>query len=309
MTYDVVILTDSRYLIPDEKNIYITNVISEDQLVSEALQEIGLSVTRKAWDDADFDWNSSRFALFRATWDYFDRFEEFFDWFQHTKELTQFINSAGLIQWNIDKHYLQDLDVKGINVPRTLFIEKSSGLTLTQAIQKAKKELSFVSDEFILKPCIAGAARHTYKFNRSQVDKHESIFQELISKEAMMLQEFQKNIVSEGEMSLMLFNGEYSHAVLKIAKPGDFRVQDDYGGSVHDYEPSPKEIEFAKQVVEACPELPIYARVDIFKDNDGNWALAELEIFEPELWFRNRFEAAKILAQIINKMILHEEVS
>ena len=96
-----------------------------------------------------------------------------------------------------------------------------------------------------------------------------------------MLQEFQKNIVEEGEISMMVFDGRFTHAVLKIAKPGDFRVQDDYGGSVHIYQPSAEEITFAENVVKACSEMPLYARVDIFKDNDGHWALAELEIFEP----------------------------
>lgn len=309
MKYDVVILTDSRYLTPDENNVYVSNVILEDRLVMEALQEVGLSVTRKAWDDTEFSWQSSKFALFRATWDYFDRFDEFFDWFQRTKEKTRFINSATLIQWNIDKHYLQNLEAKGVNIPSTLFIEKGSNLSLESAIQQAKKELSFNKNELILKPCVAGGARHTYKFKIKEAQELESLFQELISEEAMMLQEFQENIVSEGEISLVLFDGKYSHAVLKIAKPGDFRVQDDYGGSVHDYEPSTAEIEFAKQVVEACPELPMYARVDIFKDNDGKWALAELEIFEPELWFRNRPEAALILAEIIKSKVTYEEVS
>jgi len=307
--YDVVILTDSRYLSPDEENTYNSNVILEDRLVSEALQKLGLSVTRKAWDDTEFNWKSSQFALFRATWDYFNRFDEFFDWFQKTKELTQFINSAPLVQWNIDKHYLQNLEAKGIHIPRTLFVEKGSDLTLEKAIQKAKKQFSFHKEEFVLKPCIAGGARHTYKFGMNQVPELEPVFQELVAGEAMMLQEFQENIVSEGEMSLMLFNGKYSHAVLKIAKPGDFRVQDDYGGSVHDYKPSSEEIEFAQKVVQACPELPTYARVDIFRDNDKNWALAELEIFEPELWFRNKPESAMVLADIIKSKITHEEVS
>ncbi|PRX54756.1 ATP-grasp domain-containing protein [Flagellimonas meridianipacifica] len=309
MKYDVVILTDSRYLNPDIDNIYVSNVILEDQLIIQAFQKEGLSVTRKAWDDREFDWKSSRVALFRATWDYFDRFDEFFDWFQKTKEKTQFINSATLIQWNIDKHYFQNLSSKGVNIPRTLFIEKASNLTLEEAIRRAKEQFSFSSSEFILKPCIAGGARHTYRFEVKQANELENTFQKLIAEEAMMLQEFQRNIVSEGEMSLMLFDGAYSHAVLKIAKPGDFRVQDDYGGSVHDYQPSFEEIEFAKKVVEACPELPTYARVDIFRDNDGNWALAELEIFEPELWFRNRPEAAELLVKIIKSKMAHEEVS
>ena len=164
MKYDVVILTDSRYLTSDENNVYVSNVILEDQLVIDALQKLELSVARKAWDDSEFDWETCKFALFRATWDYFDRFDEFFDWFQRTKEKTRFINSATLIQWNIDKHYLQNLEAKGVNIPSTFFVEKGSSLSLKSAIQQAKKELSFNKNELILKPCVAGGARHTYKF-------------------------------------------------------------------------------------------------------------------------------------------------
>ena len=50
--------------------------------------------------------------------------------------------------------------------------------------------------------------------------------------------------------------------------------------------PQKTKLNLLTQVLHASPELPIYARVDIFRDNDGNLALAELEIFEPELWFR-----------------------
>jgi len=58
-----------------------------------------------------------------------------------------------------------------------------------------------------------------------------------------------------------------------VAKPGDFRVQDNFGGSVYVYQPTPLEVEFAQMVVNACPELPIYARVDIFTDNNGELAV------------------------------------
>ncbi len=112
-----------------------------------------------------------------------------------------------------------------------------------------------------------------------------------------MLQPFQHRIVTEGEISMMVFNGQFTHAILKQAKAGDFRVQDDFGGSVHDYIPTQKEIEFAEQAVQCCPELPLYARVDIFTDNEGNLAVSELELIEPELWFRNHPEAAHVLAK------------
>ena len=52
-------------------------------------------------------------------------------------------------------------------------------------------------------------------------------------------------------------------------------------------------------VVKACKELPLYARVDIFKDNNNRMALAELELVEPELWFRHHPNAAMILAEAI----------
>ncbi|MDF0717380.1 hypothetical protein PY092_14545 [Muricauda sp. 334s03] len=304
MEYDVVVLTDHRYVAPQKKTPYIENVLQEDQLVLKALENQGLKAIRKSWDDPDFDWSTTQYALFRTTWDYFDRYVEFSEWLVKASKQTQFINSLELIYWNIDKHYLQDLSNSEITIPKTVFVEKGATLTLAETVAKAKSEHGFTADTYILKPCVSGAARHTYKIGQDRIADYESIFQNLVKEEAMMLQEFQQNIVSEGEISMMVFNGEFTHAVLKIAKPGDFRVQDDFGGTVHDYEPNQEQITYAKSVVHAAPELPIYARVDIFKDNEGNWALAELEIFEPELWFRNNPSAADILAKAIKKNYL-----
>jgi glutathione synthase/RimK-type ligase-like ATP-grasp enzyme len=163
---------------------------------------------------------------------------------------------------------------------------------------------------FVLKPCVSGAARHTYKITSENIDGHEAIFSKLIANESMIIQPFQKNIVDKGEISMMVMNGKYTHSVLKIAKPGDFRVQDDFGGTVHDYTPSQEEITYAENAVKSCPEMPIYARVDVFLDNQNKLALAELELIEPDLWFRNHPEAANELAKGIKERIKqHEEIS
>lgn len=79
----------------------------------------------------------------------------------------------------------------------------------------------------MLKPAIVDAARHTYRLNTENLTEHESIFRELIQHEVMLLQPFQHSVVEQGEMSLMVIGGKYSHAVPKQAKAGDFRVQDD----------------------------------------------------------------------------------
>jgi len=97
----------------------------------------------------------------------------------------------------------------------------------------------------------------------------------------------------------MVFGGKYSHAILKIAKEGEFRVQDDFGGSVQMYNPSDKEIAFAEDVVAKTVPLPAYARVDVIWDNDEQLAVTELELIEPELWFRFKPEAADLFAEAV----------
>ncbi len=207
------------------------------------------------------------------------------------------LNSEEIIRWNIDKHYLQDLQQNGVHICESYFVEKGNSLTLKELSKK------YSLTEFVLKPCVSGAARHTYKINQKNINNHETIFSKLIAIEAMILQPFQYNIVEKGEISLMVMNGTFTHAVLKIAKLGDFRVQDDFGGSVHSYTPSKEEILFAENAVRACFELPTYARVDVFTDNNGKLAIAELELIEPELWFRKHPAAADELAKGIKNKI------
>lgn len=294
---DVVILTEHRYVNPIERNDYIDNVLLEDRLVQEALENEGLTVKRLSWDDTNFDWNTTKYALFRTTWDYFDRFNEFSRWLETVSKQTILLNSANIIHWNIDKHYLHDLKKQHIAIVPTYFIEKGDLRTLTEIHQ----ELGWT--ETVIKPCISGAARHAYKLHPENILQHEAIFKDLIAEEAMMLQPFMHQVVTKGEISLMIINGTYTHAILKQAKKGDFRVQDDFGGSVHEYTPSQEEITFAENAVKACVEFPIYARVDIIWDNTNQLAISELELIEPELWFRFNNDAATQLAKGIKQLL------
>lgn len=295
--FDVVILTDQKHAYPTEVNDYVKNVITEDGLVANALGKLDLKVIRLAWSDPNFDWSSTKTIMFRTTWDYFDDFTKFSKWLNDVSKVTTLINSEALIRWNIDKHYLLDLKNKGVHIAETLFIKAGS----TKTLEALHSEMGW--KETVLKPCISGGARHTYKLNTDTIAEHETLFKALIAEEAMMLQPFQHRIVTEGEVSMMVFNGQFTHAILKKAKAGDFRVQDDFGGSVHDYSPTEAEIEFAIKTVNACDELPLYARVDIFNDNHGKIALAELELIEPELWFRNHPGSALVLAKAVKEKL------
>lgn len=292
--FDVVILTESRYLNPKKTNDYTQNVLTEDGLLKEALESLGLKVARKDWADPTFDWGSTKSAIFRSTWDYFDRFDEFKSWLKKVENQTQFFNPISQIQWNMDKWYLQDLAERGINVVETLYIKKGESRSLTHIFNETGFE------EIILKPTIAGAARHTYRLNAENIEEYEILFRSLIKSEDMMLQPFQYHIMNKGEVSFIVIGGVYTHSVLKKGKKGDFRVQDDFGGTLHNYEPTAAEIEFAEKAVQACNPLPAYARVDVMWNNDGELAVSEVELIEPELWFRRNKKAAGRLAAVIN---------
>jgi glutathione synthase/RimK-type ligase-like ATP-grasp enzyme len=289
--YDITILTAPRYIKPKEITPYIQNILTEAKLIREALEKRGLKVHRINWDDPDFDWSSTKYVLFRTTWDYFDRFEEFEAWMKKVEQQTQLINPSSLLYWNIDKHYLLDLEEKGLPIPATIFIEPGDEKTLVDWVAESGWK------ELILKPAISGAARHTYRFLAKDAAEHEAIFRALIAKESMLLQEFQHQVLTKGEVAFMAFGGKYSHAVLKRAKAGDFRVQDDFGGTLHPYEASEEEIALVEQTLAAVEPLPAYARVDVIWDNEDRAVISELELVEPELWFRRSPEAADLLAE------------
>jgi glutathione synthase/RimK-type ligase-like ATP-grasp enzyme len=299
--YDIVILTEDRFddIIASDENE--RDILMEDSLIQKSMEKLGLKVFRTSWSNPNFDWTTTKAAFFSTTWDYFERFEEFSKWFEKVKNETLLINSHQTIKWNLDKHYLKDLEKAGINIPETLFAEIKSNISLNDFFFSSGWENA------VLKPIVSGAARHTYRINKRNIVKYKNLFSELLKSEGMMLQEFQENILTKGEVAYMFMGDKFTHAILKKAKPGEFRVQDDFGGTIELYDASEEEIEFAKKTLQNCGHKTVYARVDVIYDNNNKLAVSELELIEPELWFRFNNSAADILAmetmKILNKII------
>ena len=298
--YDVVVLTDSRYVNPLKTNTYISNVLREDELVINALKEKNLSVVKKDWNDSIFDWETTRSILFRSTWDYFDKFELFKKWFNKTKNKCLMINSTETIEWNIDKHYLLDLQEHQIPIPNSEFIKRGSSIDLSLLMQKKNW------NEIVVKPTISGAAKNTYRLKEEEIIQFGPTWEKRIYKEDFIVQEFQNNVITEGEVAMIVIGGKFTHAVLKKAKEGDFRVQDDFGGSIAIYNPSEEMVKLAEKCTRILTPIPSYARVDIIWDNLMELAVSELELIEPELWFRLNPNAAQKLAHHID-LILSEK--
>lgn len=323
---DVVVLTDRRYvgtdLVKGPVEGYVENVILEDTLVCDALERQGLRVSRHAWCDPKVIWSDVTCAVFRTTWDYFDRWAEFSAWLEATASKTTLLNAPSILEWNLDKHYLQDLEAEGIGVVPTVYLSQGSTLSMTEVMARRHW------DDVVVKPAIAGGAYDTYRVTQtgdktrispepSMHEGSETLWRTLLTKQDMLIQPFLNDVMESGEISLIWIDGEVTHGVWKRAKKDDFRVQDDHGGTVQPMEPSDDMVTSAQDIMAKCIEhcqrrgweKPLYARVDLMRDDQGTWLVSELEMVEPELWFRFCPRAADVLAKAVLKRLSNQEVS
>ena len=290
---DFVILTEDRYEKPKNINWYIKNVLNEDSILLNEIANLGFSVKRISWSSKSFDWSNVKYVIFRTTWDYFEKLNDFRLWMKKTSKKTKFINPYSQILWNLDKVYLNDFKNQGINIVPSFFVNQKC--SLNEIVNYTKWE------NVVVKPTISAAAWNTHLVLKQDLSLFEPTFQDLQKNHNLLVQEFQKNILSRGEFSLMVIGGKYTHAVIKRVKKGDYRVQDDYGGSVERYNAPNEMVGFAESIISKCDPIPFYARVDIIIDNNNEFALSELELIEPELWFRFCPESAHLLAKEVTK--------
>ena len=98
-----------------------------------------------------------------------------------------------------------------------------------------------------------------------------------------MVQAFAPEVESAGEWSLVFLGGEFSHAVVKTPRAGDFRVQDEWGGSHARVEPPLGLAAQAERLVRRLGGPVLYARVDGYL-RKGVLKVMELELLEPLLF-------------------------
>ncbi len=272
---------------------------------------MGAEVAVLPWD-ADVAWGEFDGALIRTPWDYhLGRAAEFQQRIEHIGRETRLQNSAAVVRWSLDKRYLRALADHGVAMLPTAWIEPGSTWSAEQ-IGTWLDERRFTRG--FLKPVVGANAVGTLRFERNSSEEASRHLLEEAARHlardssgdpghGWMLQPYLEAVETLGEVSAVLFDGEWSHGGRKIPAGGDYRVQDDHGATDRPEEFSPENRAVAMDVVRIAERLLgldqplLYARVDFLEDAAGSLWLTELELVEPSLFFRHHRPGATALAR------------
>lgn len=276
------------------------NLYEDDLLLVAALAEIEVDSTPAVWSDAHIDWTSFDALVIRSPWDYFKRSVEFRAWLDaRSAEGTLLCNSREILDWNFDKGYLQDLIRAGVATVPTICIapNDTTALSTIPALARARNWT-----DLVVKPTIGGGGFGCLRFPLDDFPHHAAAITTTLQDRGVLVQPFLPEIQTAGELSLLFFDNVFSHAVCKRPKPGDYRVQFQFGGTNESVPVSPDLIAQAARCIAAAPAPTTYARVDgVIKD--GRFLLMELEIFEPLMFLSRDPEAPARFANAIERQL------
>ena len=260
--------------------------VDEDMPALEsALRASGADVTIAEWD-RPHDWRRFDVALLRSTWDYPQRLAEFFIWAEAVSRQTTLLNPLPLVKWSSDKHYLGDLAKQGVPTVQTKFVEPGERPETLIAELLSQPDVG----EFVVKPAVGAGSRDAQRFGRDETDDAARHAQRMLNeKRSVLLQPYLSRVDEQGETALIYFEGEFSHAIRKgpLLKRKEGPTTELFAKeTITARVPDAAEFDVGSRALKSMPfETPLYARVDLIRDENGAPVVLELELIEPSLFF------------------------
>lgn len=280
-----VALVDCRHLVHDD---------GDREPLLGAVEARGLRAAWWSWDDPAVDWSTARLVVIRMTWNYTDRVDEFLDWVDQAEAgSTVVLNPPRVVRWNAHKSYLLDLAAAGVRTVPTAVVREGEWGGVDDVV--AGRGWT----EVVVKPAVGVGANGAFRAPAGSLSatvpppEHD-----------VLVQPFMPAIAGAGETSVILFEGDVSHAVRKVPQAGDYRVQLQYGGRERAVEPTDRQLAVAQAALEAVGEPLLYARVDLVDGADGSPLVMELEVIEPSLFLGFAAGAAERFAAAIEARLL-----
>lgn len=272
----------------------------DDRPLVALLAQHGVDAQAVVWDDPTVDWAGFDLVVLRSPWDYPDRRAEFLAWAEQVPRLS---HPAHLLSWNTDKRYLVELDMVGVPVVPTTWVEPEDRWHPPE------------TGQWVIKPAVGAGSRDAGRYQLSVPEQRAAAVAHVTRLQAAgrvaMVQPYLAAVDGYGESGLVFLASPrhgrlvYSHAIRKgpmLAGPdapvaGLYRPE-----QITPRQPTAAELAVARRVLAAVPggaEALLYARVDLIPGADGRPVLVELEITEPSLFFRHGVGAVERFAVAI----------
>ena len=263
-------------------------------LLADALTRAGHRVDIADWRDRSVDWSAARVTVLRSPWDYVDHYAEFLAWVERVSSVSEVWNPPALLRWNTHKAYLLELRERGAPIVPTVVLLGGSAASL-DGICDAQGWNSMV-----VKPAVASGGKGALRAEVGDAGAQIHL-DELLARGDVLVQQYIPAVATDGEWSVVLVEGRVSHALHKQAARGDYRVQEEWGGTTQRVEPSAALAELATRVCEVLPAPALYARVDLVSVG-GRWHVMEVEVTEPSLWLHLAPDTTRRLADAIGAL-------
>ncbi len=245
-------------------------------LLAQSLRGRGLDVAVDDWRDARVDWSSARCTVVRSPWDYTSAVDEFTAWIRRAGGQTRLWNPPALLEWNVHKSYLLAIEARGAPIVPTVVLLGGTHASL-DGICDARGW-----NTVVVKPAVAVGGHGAGRFEVGD-GAGQGHLEALLDQGDVLVQPFVPSIGSEGELSVVLFDGRVAHSVRKRPGDGDYRVHEQWGGHARLEDASDAAAELAERVCHVLPAPTMYARVDLLRIG-AHWHVLEVEVTEPSLW-------------------------
>ena len=215
-------------------------------------------------------------AYLGTPWDYTEAKDEFLGRLDALDAAGVVIcNGADVVRWNADKLYLRELEQRGAPSIPTLWPESARPDDVATAFDR------FGCDRVVVKRRVGAGAIGQDSFTRANPPPATWRMDQ-----PAIIQPFLPAILTEGEHSFVFVDGAFSHALVKRAAAGEYRIQSLYGGTELATAPAPADRAAAQAIMAMLPfdRPPLYARIDMVRLDDGTLALIEAEMIEPYLY-------------------------
>jgi len=253
-------------------------LVADDRLAAERLRAFGVDVRPIVWTDEVSSCDGCEVVVVRSCWDYHLMPDRFHAWTRSVEARGVGVwNPPAMIVWNTHKAYLRELRGRGVPVPETVWLDRGASCDLAATLSARGWARA------VVKPTISATAWRTFVTQPATAGSDQDALDEVLTDTGALVQQFVNEIETDGEWSLVFFDGAFSHAVIKRPVAGDFRVQEEFGGRADPRMPPAPVVEAAAQALGQVPGVPLYARVDGVIAR-GAFTLMEMELIEPSLF-------------------------